>query len=422
MPTIRDYALVFAVAFAATCGLTPLVRKVSVARGWLTQPGPRKIHTEPISELGGTAMMIGFLLAIVTARFIGGFKPMFDGTTVPAGIVIGAIVIWLVGTVDDVREVSPPAKVAGTVLAGSALYLLGVGMVFFKLPFAGIVVLSPDIAPLVTVLWVLGMATAINLIDGLDGLASGIVAIAAGGFFLYGHRLAATGVLKLDNPSPLLAVIVLGLCLGFLPHNFHPARIIMGDGGALLLGLLMAASTMLVGGQTDDPLSGRTYFFYAPLFIPLFILGVPIVDTLFAVVRRATRRSGIATADKDHLHHRLMRLGHGQTRAVVILWAWTALLSALVLFPVYVPRGNTWLVPIGVAALGLLLYTYFHPRPRHARGQENGDVEIAAASRDRAGPAVVGDGSNETASKPVVVDGNGSSDRAPAGATGRPPD
>ncbi|HVX17600.1 MAG TPA: MraY family glycosyltransferase [Acidimicrobiales bacterium] len=375
MPPIGDYTIVFAVAFAVTCGVTPLVRRVANARGWVTPPGPRKIHTSPIPELGGTAMMAGFMVALAAARLIPSFRPMFEGTTLPLGIIGGAVIIWLVGTVDDLHEVSPPAKTAGTVLAGSVLYLLGVGMVFFKVPFAGILVLSPDLAPLVTVVWVFVMAQAINLIDGLDGLAAGIVAIASGAFFLYGHRLAVVGVVKPDNPSSLIAVITLGLCLGFLPHNFHPARIMMGDGGALLLGLLMAVSTMLVGGQTDDPFSGRTFFFYAPLFIPLVILGVPILDTAFAIVRRATRRSGMATADKDHLHHRLIRLGHGQRRAVLILWAWTALLSGFVLYPAYTGKGNNAIVPIGVAAFGLLLYTYFHPGVRRARGDQTGGEE-----------------------------------------------
>ena len=124
-------------------------------------------------------------------------------------------------------------------------------------------------------LWVVGMANAINFIDGLDGLAAGIVAIAAGSFFLYGVRLDHVGVLGPGNIGPLLAIITVGVCLGFLPYNFHPAKIFMGDCGALLLGLLMAASTIAVGGPTDTAFSGQTFFFFAPLFIPLVILGVP---------------------------------------------------------------------------------------------------------------------------------------------------
>jgi UDP-GlcNAc:undecaprenyl-phosphate GlcNAc-1-phosphate transferase len=217
----------------------------------------------------------------------------------------------------------------------------------------------------VTILWLLGMTNAINLIDGLDGLAAGIVAIAAGTFFLYSQRLSELDRLEASSIGPLLAVLTLGVCVGFLPHNFNPARIFMGDGGALLLGLLMAASTSVVGGRADPAqgFSGQTYFFLAPLAIPLVILGVPVLDTLFAIVRRSRRRSGLATADKDHLHHRLMRLGHGQRRSVLILWLWTALLSGLVLYPTYTGEGDAF-VPLGVAALALLLFTVLHPDVR----------------------------------------------------------
>jgi UDP-GlcNAc:undecaprenyl-phosphate GlcNAc-1-phosphate transferase len=224
-----------------------------------------------------------------------------------------------------------------------------------------------------TVLWVVGMANAVNFIDGLDGLAAGIVAIAAGAFFIYGHQLLKAGSISPVNSGPLVAVICLGLCLGFLPHNFHPARIFMGDAGAMLLGLLMAASTLSVVGQTDSTFSGRTYFFFAPVFIPFFILGIPMLDTAFAIIRRAGRRGNPAKADKDHLHHRLMRLGHGQRRSVLILWMWTILLSGLVLYPTFTNRGNG-VIPFGVAALGVALYTLFAPYG-HRAGVANGTVE-----------------------------------------------
>ena len=160
-----------------------------------------------------------------------------------------------------------------------------------------------------------------------------------------------------------------------------------------MLGLLLAASTMAVGGSTDEPFSGQVYFFFAPLFIPLFILGVPILDTAFAIVRRATRRSGVATADKEHLHHRLMRLGHGQRRAVVILWLWTAVLSGFVLLPTYTGRGDA-VVPLGVAALGFGLYVFFHPgfRRAAANGDEGSDLDSPppASTREGSAPASPG--------------------------------
>jgi UDP-GlcNAc:undecaprenyl-phosphate GlcNAc-1-phosphate transferase len=244
-------------------------------------------------------------------------------------------------------------------------------MLFFRLPFLGFFSLSPDLAPLVTVLWVIGIATAINYIDGLDGLAAGIIAIAAGSFALYSDRLFDEGLLpnESNSISPLLAVIVLGMCVGFLPWNFHPSKIIMGDSGALLLGLLMAASTLLVGGQTAEGTTGTTFFFFAPLVIPLVILGVPMFDFAFSIIRRAARRQRVSVADKDHLHHRLMRIGHGHRRAVVILWSWTAVLSGLVLLPVYTDSGSA-LVPVAVGVMAIVLYTVLHPEVRRHRADQ----------------------------------------------------
>jgi UDP-GlcNAc:undecaprenyl-phosphate GlcNAc-1-phosphate transferase len=273
-----------------------------------------------------------------------------------------------VGLWDDIHELSAPAKVTGMVVAGAVLAYFGVTMFWFRIPFLDVVTIGPDFAPLVTVIWLVGISNAINLIDGLDGLAAGIVAIASGTFFLYGQRLDRLELLAQPNIGPLLAIIVLGICLGFLPHNFNPARIFMGDSGALLLGLLMAASTSVVGGRADpnQPFSGQTYFFFAPLLIPIVILGVPILDTLFAIIRRARGRASVTTPDKGHLHHRLMRLGHGQRRSVLILWLWTAILSGFVLYPAYTGEGNA-IVPLGIAALALALYTVLHPQVRRAR-------------------------------------------------------
>ena len=373
MPTSPAYVMVFVIAGGVTYAVTPLVRRLAERLGVVAIPADRTVHAEPMPLLGGAAMLVGFLVALGVAWASGTFPAMFaDQASTIVGVALGAVILCGVGTLDDVRDVSAPAKTAGIVLAGSVMYLLGVSLLFFRVPFGDVLfVLGPDLAPLVTVLWVLGMANAVNLIDGLDGLAAGIVAIASGSFFLYGHRLATAGVevIPPENPSPLIAIIVAGICLGFLPHNFNPARIFMGDGGALMLGGLMAASTVLVGGQTSVEFSGQVFFFFAPLFIPFFVMGVPIIDTAFAIVRRAKNRSGLAEADKDHLHHRLMRLGHGHRRSVAILWLWSGLLSLFVLYPVYTGRGNG-LVPIAVLALALVLLTFFHPGTRRARAAE----------------------------------------------------
>ena len=358
--SITTHVVVGVVAAVATTLVVPLSRALAHRVGAVAQPDERRVHERPTPTLGGLGMLAGFLAALVAAAASGGYTATFASTLEIAGIVGAAVLMYAVGFIDDVREMSAPAKIAGTVLVGSVLALTGTSLFVFRIPFAGFFVLSPDLAAFLTVLWVLGMTNAINLIDGLDGLAAGIVAIASVAFFVYTLQLDAAGLLAPGNPAPLVAVATAGCCVGFLPHNLHPARTFMGDGGALLLGLLLATATIAVGGRTRDPFSGSTFFFFAPLVIPLVILGVPVSDTLFAIIRRARRRSGLATADKGHLHHRLMNLGHGQRRSVAILWAWTALLSAVAVYPTVTGRGDAFVL-LALAACALLLYTYFHP-------------------------------------------------------------
>ena len=261
---MAGYGIVFFVAALVTYALTFPVRRLAIRVGAIVVPDERRVHAQPTPTIGGAAMFCGFIAALVVALFIPQFRSLFDNSTEALGIAIAGAIIFVVHIIDDRRGLSAPAKVAGQVLAGSALVHLGVTMFYFRVPFAGTIVISPDLAPLVTVLWVIIIANAINLIDGLDGLAAGIVAIAALAFFLYSDRLFKAGVLDPDNVGPLIAVITCGLCVGFLPHNFHPARIFMGDSGAMLLGLLLASSTLVVSGRSDDPFSGQTFFFFAP--------------------------------------------------------------------------------------------------------------------------------------------------------------
>jgi UDP-GlcNAc:undecaprenyl-phosphate/decaprenyl-phosphate GlcNAc-1-phosphate transferase len=377
------YAVVLAVAAGTTLLLTPVVIMLARHFGAVVPPDERRIHTAPIPTLGGAAMFVGFLAAISVASRMGQFHEMFRHNSEPLGVVLAAGVMFVVGALDDLRDVSPPAKVAGQVFSASLLALFGVTMFYFLVPFNllhfDVVVLSANLAPLVTVLWVVLLAQAINLIDGLDGLAAGIVAIGGSALFLFADRLFKAGYLDASNIGPLIAIIAVGMCVGFLPFNFSGAKIIMGDAGALLLGLMLAVPTITVGGRTDVQFSGNTYFFFAPLVIPLIILGVPMVDTVFSFGRRVINRRPWSEADTDHLHHRLVRLGHGPRRAVMILWAWTALLSGVALLPTYTNRGNA-LVPFVLAALALVLFILFHPGVRSARDQ-------AGRSRHPAGAA-----------------------------------
>jgi UDP-GlcNAc:undecaprenyl-phosphate/decaprenyl-phosphate GlcNAc-1-phosphate transferase len=367
------YAVTLVVAAVSSWILTFPARRIAVQIGYVDQPDDRKVHQRVTPAAGGVAMFVALLVAWAVAASIPDFAPLFRDSSEPLGLILGAAAIFVVGLIDDFRDMSAPAKVAGQVLAATILYFLGVTWFQFKVPLAGLVQLSPEWTPLLTALWVIAITNAVNLIDGLDGLAAGVVAIASGALAVYGLHLQSAGYLTSDNIGPLIAVVTCGICLGFLPHNFHPAKIFMGDAGALLLGLMMAASTMLIGGRVSglpgaevagvSSQSGQTYFFFAPLFIPFFILGVPIVDMAFAFVRRTANRTDFSAPDKNHLHHRLLRLGHGHRRSVLILWAWTVLLSGFILFPLYISSVNA-IIPFGALALGVILYTLFHPSLR----------------------------------------------------------
>ena len=385
----REYIIVFAVAVLTTWLVTFVVRVLARRQSLVVVPDDRRVHERPTPTGGGAGMYLGMLAAIAVASQLRAFAPVFRGSSAPLGVVLAATVIFAVGMVDDVREMSPPAKLAGQVLAGTVLYFFGVNMLFFHVPLAQTtLVLSPDLAALATVLWVAVMANSVNFIDGLDGLAAGVVAIAAGAFFVYSHQLNVVGNIGTSNAGPLIAIVAVGVCLGFLPHNFYPAKIFMGDAGAMLLGVLVAASTLAVVGQDSYEFSGRTYFFFAPILIPFFILGIPLLDTAFAIVRRAGSRTSPAVADLNHLHHRLMRLGHGHRPAVLILWAWTALLSGIVLWP-GITNSHNEIPPIAVGGLSILLYTLFAPRGRTslANGESHPDEGRSDALRN--GPAML---------------------------------
>src|SRR3954449_9646936 len=373
MPSTTSYLVIGLIAAATTFVCTPIVGRLARRWGWVVEPDERRIHVASTPDVGGIAMYAGLVVAMGAARLNDHFDTIFARNDEPRGVLLAASLMFVVGLFDDVREISAPAKVIGTIGVAAVLTYYGVTMFYFRLPFVDVFTISDDWIPLITVLWLLGMTQAINLIDGLDGLAAGIVAIGAGAFFLYSQKLSHLELLREPNIGPLMAILAVGLCLGFLPHNFNPARIFMGDSGALMLGLLMAVSTSVVGGRADtnQPFIGQTYFFLAPLVLPLFILGVPVLDLAFAIVRRATKRRALDVADKGHLHHRLMNLGHGQRRSVMILWAWTALLSAFVLYPVLSGKNPTYL-PFGMVAILVVLFTVLHPSVRRAR-RANGD-------------------------------------------------
>jgi len=378
MHNLVFYAIVALVGAAVTLVANRPARAISLRVGYVAQPDDRKVHQKVTPYGGGAAMLVGFCVALVVADLIPSLRSVITSSHEMFGVLLATGVIFVIGVVDDFREMSAPAKVAGQFLTASILYFSGATMYQLKLPFAGFIVLGPSILPVITAVWVFALCNAINLIDGLDGLAAGIVAIASGTLCVYGLRLEDLGLLPVTNVGPLIAALTCGICIGFLRDNFYPAKLFMGDAGALMLGLLMSASTMVIGGRTP-PASGVTFFFFAPLLIPVFILGVPLIDAVWAFVRRTASGQGFHTPDKNHIHHRLMRLGHGHRRTVIILWLWTALLCGFVLFPLFAPGFNVF-IPLGVAVLLIGLFTWFSPLLNRWTGRG----EVAEATEESA--------------------------------------
>jgi UDP-GlcNAc:undecaprenyl-phosphate GlcNAc-1-phosphate transferase len=322
------HLIVLAAAFGAVAGTTPLVRWAAWRTGAVAKPGERHIHTRSTPTLGGLAMFAGLLTAIIIASFLPAFSDLFRTTNEPEAIVLASFVVVVVGMIDDTRGLLAPAKLAGQILAAGTLVLFGLSLRFVYIPGGlGIVYLNPDLAALLTIAAIVAMMNAVNLTDGLDGLAAGIVAIAAGALFVYGQFADPMTVTGLPSSSSLVLAALVGSCLGFLIYNFHPATIFMGDTGALLLGLLLAAGGVSTIGNAVGP--GRADFaaFSVPALIPALVLAVPFLDTAWTILRRLRNGRAIFSPDKRHLHHRLMEIGHSHRRAVLVMYYWSFLLA-----------------------------------------------------------------------------------------------
>ncbi|MGH2733325.1 MAG: glycosyltransferase family 4 protein, partial [Actinomycetota bacterium] len=340
------YLLVLLVAGVTSYLVTPAVLGFARKRGAVDLPNPRKVHALPTPTLGGAAIFLGFLAAFAVASSLAPFRQFFRPLLIwppseAVAIVIGTTVIFIVGLIDDLRGLRPPVKLAGQVLAAGFVFLQGVRLEWFRLPPLGTLSLGASDSAILTIVWIVVIVNAVNLIDGLDGLATGITSIAAGTFFVYSYEISRSLAVteQLEQTAPLISIVVMGAGLGFLRHNFNPARIFMGDSGSMALGFLLATATVVgVGRSSPDNLLSESVIFYLPVVIPLIILAIPILDTVLAVARRARRGNHIFQADKEHLHHRLLEIGHGHRQAVLILYAWTAVIAGLGLALSFAPH------------------------------------------------------------------------------------
>ncbi len=312
---LLQHLIVVAAALVTTWACTPVVRLIGKRLGIVAHSGGRHIHKGAIPRIGGVAMFIGFLTAVLV-RYLG--ERLWDWPAVLTqpdqrfwGVFGGITLMFLVGVIDDVIDIKPGQKLAGQVLAAGIVIYSGVGISFVGNPFGGGLILLGVLSIPLTLLWIVGFANVINLIDGLDGLAAGVTAIAAVSLLVLAQQS--------NQPvSAVLAAALLGACVGFLRFNFNPASIFMGDSGSLFLGFTLAVISLLGVMKSVAAIT---------LVVPLLIIGVPVFDTFSAIVRRRRFGRPIQEADKGHIHHRLLGRGFNQRQTVLIIYAWSVALA-----------------------------------------------------------------------------------------------
>ena len=329
-----------AIALVIVILLTPAVGGMARLLGVVDQPDGRRLNPRPVPRLGGLAIFLGILVPALAFLDLSGEM---------RGVVIGAAVACVVGAVDDFRGFDPVPKLAGQIVAAAIPTAFGVWIDHFTFPFVGAVDLPGWVGVPLTVVWIVGVMNMVNFLDGLDGLASGVCGISGVTFAVLALSLG-----KVD--AAILSAVVAGACVGFLRHNFFPARIFMGDSGALVLGYTLAA--VAVAGLLKTAST-------VVLFLPLLVLAVPIIDTSFVVAKRMKHGVPVYAADRSHLHHRFVNIGFSQRRAALTMWAWCATLAAAALATRFVPfrEGGHWhlagTIAVGCIAAGALAFSVY---------------------------------------------------------------
>jgi UDP-GlcNAc:undecaprenyl-phosphate GlcNAc-1-phosphate transferase len=371
---VREYLLVAVTAAAVTYLLTGLVRKFAIKVGAVAVPRARDVHAVVMPRMGGIAMYGGVVGGMLLAHQLPVLRRAFTYSLDPYAVLIGGGVIVLVGALDDRFELDSLTKLAGQITSAGLLVLLGLQWVEFWVPWGGqggglgsVLVLDQNEGGLLSVLLVVTMVNAMNFVDGLDGLAAGIGLIAASATCAFSLGLLNNSHGNVTNyPPALIGAALAGACLGFLPHNFQPARIFMGDSGSMLIGLMLAAASTSASGRINYNTLGAkdAVALLSPLLVVAAVLFVPLLDLLMAVVRRTRRGESPFSADKMHLHHRMLEIGHSQRRAVLLIYLWAGVIAfgavALTLFNVAVA---VWGIGIGLL-LALLVSAV--PRLRDA--------------------------------------------------------
>jgi UDP-GlcNAc:undecaprenyl-phosphate/decaprenyl-phosphate GlcNAc-1-phosphate transferase len=376
---VREYLLTLCVAAAVTYLLTGPVRKFAIAIGAMPPIRDRDVHTEPTPRLGGIAMFGGLCAGLLVASQLTNVGEVFRISDEPRALLSAAALIWLIGVLDDKWGVDALVKLGLQMIAAGLMVLQGLTILWLPIPTVGLVALTPLQGTLLTVAIVVITINAVNFVDGLDGLAAGMVCISAAAFFLYAYRIWYGYGIEAAAPATLFSALLVGMCLGFLPHNMPPARIFMGDSGSMLLGLVLAAGAVSITGQVDPDamalFSGsergavvETVPVYIPLLLPLTIIALPFVDLVLAIVRRTWNGRSPFSADRGHLHHRLLEIGHSQNRAVLIMYFWSAIIAFGAVGYSVRSSAAAWVVPgvvvLSVVGLVILLMPTFTGRGR----------------------------------------------------------
>ena len=350
---MREYILTLLIAAVLTYMLTPLVRNFALRQRAVARVRERDIHTETTPRWGGVAMWLAMAITLLIVQNLELVGKAYSRELL--GIFLAATFVLLIGALDDRFELDAVTKLAGQGLAAGILLLFGIQVLW--LPIDGIIVLPTNIGQVLTVLIVVVIINAVNFIDGLDGLATGIVAISAASFFGFSYLLAVENGFSRAGAPSLVTAIVIGTCLGFLPHNFHPARIFMGDSGSMFLGLVLAAAAITLMGQIDANavFSENIGPAALPLLLPFAVLAVPLLDLGLAVLRRLRQGKSPFAPDKDHLHHKLMAWGHSQQRTAVILYLGTAMLAMPAMLSAFIPLWAAFTVGLALLFIALAI-------------------------------------------------------------------
>jgi UDP-GlcNAc:undecaprenyl-phosphate GlcNAc-1-phosphate transferase len=362
---IREYILVGLIAATLTFLLTGVIRRLAIRLGAIANPRARDVHVIPIPRMGGVGMYLGVVGGMAMAHQLPVLRRAFDFSLDPVGVLIGGAVIVLIGALDDRFEIDAWTKLAGQVMCAGILVIFGVQWNVFWVPWGGngdalgsVVTLDNNQGGLLMVLLVVVLVNAVNFVDGLDGLAAGLGFIAATATcaFSLGLLNSQGGDVGVYPPA-LIAATLAGACLGFLPHNFQPAKIFMGDSGSMMIGLMLAGATTSASGKINYTRFGGSdaLALLSPLLVVVAVLFLPVLDLLMAVIRRTRRGESPFAADKMHLHHRLLEIGHSTRRAVLLIYLWAGLLGfGAVSMTLFDTTAVLWIVGAGLVLAGIV--------------------------------------------------------------------